>query len=187
MPAGVTRIPVSRAESQLNRERAFDALFRANYAGLCRFAARLLDSPSHAEELVQDLFLWVWQRSPVIDEATPTRAYLYRAARNAALNRRRHARIAARWANERPLSPEKPEVTPATELEHTELVRAVRAAIERLPQGCRVVYTLSRQEGLSYQEIASALELSVKTVEAQMARAFRLLRQALTPHLPAHQ
>ena len=171
----------------MDRERAFDALFRANYAGLCRFAARLLDSPSQAEELVQDLFFWVWQRSPVIDQSTPSRAYLFRAARNAALNRLRHARIGERWFDEQPPSPEVPEVTPATQLEHSELVAAVGAAIERLPQGCRLVYTLSRQEGLSYHEIASALELSVKTVEAQMARAFRLLRQILAPHLPAHQ
>lgn len=152
---------------------------------MCRFAARFLDSASHGEELVQDLFLWVWQRSPVIDESTPSRAYLYRAARNAALNRLRHARIEERWFDEQPLV--EVEATPASDFDHSELVDAVRAAVERLPKGCRLVYTMSRQEGLTYQEIAGALELSVKTVEAQMARAFRLLRKALAPHLSASQ
>jgi RNA polymerase sigma-70 factor (family 1) len=152
---------------------------------LCRFAGRFLGSPSHAEELVQDLFLWVWQRSPVIDESTPSRAYLYRAARNAALNRLRRARLEERWFDEQ-LQTE-PQGSPVREFDHTEFLDAVRAAIERLPKGCRLVYTLSRQEGLTYQEIASALELSVKTVEAQMARAFRLLRKALASHLPASQ
>ena len=77
----------------MDRERAFDALFRANYAGLRRIATRILGSPARAEELVQDLFLWVWQRCPIIDESTPSRAYLYRAAHNAAVNRIRRERI----------------------------------------------------------------------------------------------
>jgi len=166
----------------LDRERAFDALFRANYPGLCRVATRILGSPAQAEELVQDLFLWVWERSPVIDDATPSRAYLYRAAHNGALNRLRHRRIERRWEEQQPIAELADPPAPA-DLERDELLGAVRGAIERLPPRCRLVYTMSRQEGLTYQEIADALDLSVKTVEAQMARAFRLLRTALAPHL----
>ena len=168
----------------LDRERAFDALFRANYAGLCRVATRILGSPARAEELVQDLFLWVWERCPVIDESTPSRAYLYRAAHNAAINRIRHERIEQRWREEQP-DAEPSEFPPAAELEHDELLGAVQDAIERLPPRCGLIYTMSRREGLTYEEIANALDLSVKTVEAQMARAFRLLRKALAPHLLA--
>jgi len=167
----------------LDRERAFDALFRANYAGLRRIATRILGSPARAEELVQDLFLWVWQRCPIIDESTPSRAYLYRAAHNAAVNRIRHERIEQRWKEEQP-DAEPSGCPPAAEVEHDELLDAVQGAIERLPPRCGLIYTMSRQEGLTYQEIADALDLSVKTVEAQMARAFRLLRKALAPHLP---
>jgi len=86
----------------LDRERTFDALFRANYAGLCRIATRILGSPAQAEELVQDLFLWVWERCLAIDESTPSRAYLYRAAHNAVLNRLRRQRIEQRWREEQP-------------------------------------------------------------------------------------
>jgi RNA polymerase sigma-70 factor (ECF subfamily) len=168
----------------LDREHAFDALFRANYPGLRRVATRILGSQAQAEELVQDLFLWVWQRCPVIDESTPSRAYLYRSAHNAALNRLRHQRIEQRWIEEQP-DAEDNESPPAAELEHDELLGAVQGAIERLPHRCGLIYTMSRQEGLTYQEIADALDLSVKTVEAQMARAFRLLRKALAPHLLA--
>ncbi len=166
----------------MDRERAFDALFRANYSGLRRVATRILGSPARAEELVQDLFLWVWERCPVIDESTPSRAYLYRAAHNAAVNRIRRQRIEQRWVDDQPDS-EPSESPPAAELEHDELLAAVKGAIERLPPRCGLIYTMSRQEGFTYQEIADALDLSVKTVEAQMARAFRLLRKALAPHL----
>ena len=168
----------------MDRERTFDALFRANYAGLCRIATRILGSPAQAEELVQDLFLWVWERCPAIDESTPSRAYLYRAAHNAALNRLRRQRIEQRWQEEQPDAEPSSDSAPAVELEHDELLGAVQGAIERLPPRCGLIYTMSRQEGLTYQEIADALDLSVKTVEAQMTRAFRLLRKALAPHLP---
>jgi len=168
----------------LDRERAFDALFRVNYPGLRRVATRILGSPAQAEELVQDLFLWVWERCPVINESTPSRAYLFRAAHNAAVNRIRRERIEKHWVDDQP-DAEPGESPPAAELEHDELLGAVKGAIERLPPRCGLIYTMSRQEGLTYQEIADALDLSVKTVDAQMARAFRLLRKALAPHLLA--
>jgi RNA polymerase sigma-70 factor (ECF subfamily) len=168
----------------LDRDRAFDALFRANYQGLRRVATRILGSPAEADELVQDLFLWVWERCRLIDESTPSRAYLYRAAHNAALNRLRHQRIEERWMEEQPDAKSR-ECPSAVEVEHDELLGAVQSAIARLPLRCGLIYTMSRQEGLTYQEIADALSLSVKTVEAQMARAFRLLRKALAPHLLA--
>ena len=142
----------------------------------------MLDSRAQAEELVQDLFLWVWQRCPVIDESTPSRAYLYRAAHNGALNRLRRQRIEQRWTEEQP-DRVPTGAPPGRDVEHAELLDAVQEAVDRLPPRCGLVYTMSRQEGLTYAEIAEALDLSVKTVEAQMARAFRHLRQALAPHL----
>jgi RNA polymerase sigma-70 factor, ECF subfamily len=163
-----------------DRVRAFDALFRANYAGLCRFAGRILGSPAAAEEVVQDLFLYIWERHEVIDASTPSRAYLYRAAHNAAVNRLRRRRVESRWA-EKQAATEAAPVTADEDMGLEELSLAVARAIERLPERTRLVYTMSRQNGLSYQEIASALGLSIKTVEGQMARAFRLLRAALAP------
>ena len=62
----------------------------------------LLAQRDRAEELVQDLFLWVWERCLAIDESTPSRAYLYRAAHNAVLNRLRRQRIEQRWREEQP-------------------------------------------------------------------------------------
>lgn len=166
-----------------DRERAFDELFRAHYPGLCRFAARILGSQAKAEDVIQELFLYIWERHDRIGDDPPSRAYLYRAAHNAAINGLRHLRVERRWAEREGFSGETAEPSAAEELDHDELAAAVTRAVERLPDRCRLIYTLSRQEQLTYQEIAKTLGLSVKTVEAQMARAFRLLRTSLAPFL----
>jgi len=111
------------------------------------------------------------------------RAYLLRSTRNRALNHIRHQRIVAREAEAAALesrhAPSAEEVTLALELE-----RAVRHAIEGLPDNCREVFQMSREQGLRYAEIASALEISVKTVEKRMGRALAELRERLAPWLP---
>lgn len=144
----------------------------------------MLDSPEEAEEVVQQVFAYVWEHHDVVDEATPSRAYLYRAAHNSALNRIRRHRVEQRWHDaEAVQEPETVAPSAGDEIEYQELAQAVQRAIERLPERCRLIYTMSRQEQMTYAEIATALDLSVKTVEAQMSRAFRLLRQMLRPLL----
>jgi RNA polymerase sigma-70 factor (ECF subfamily) len=172
----------AQAPDPTDRERAFSALFRTHYPGMCRFLVHILGSQSQAEDVAQDVFMYVWTRVDVIDESFPSRAYLYRAAHNSALNRIRHVRIERRWAEGQP-APEPASPTIAEEVAHDQLVEVVERAIRDLPERCRLVYTMSRQEELTYQEIAAVLGLSVKTVEAHMARAFRHLRAAVAPHL----
>jgi RNA polymerase sigma-70 factor (family 1) len=179
LPEFPIAVPTS---NPVERERAFDVLFRRYYSPLCRFAARLVGNQAEAEEIVQELYLYVWDRHDVISETIPSRAYLYRAVHNAALNRLRHQRVEHRWAEGkgRPLD-EWAEASAMDRLEQEELVVAVRRAIERLPERTRLVYTLSRQNQLTYAEIAVTLGISVKTVESQMTRALRHLRIALGP------
>lgn len=135
-----------------------------------------------AEEIVQEVFLYIWERHERIDGTTPPRAYLYRAARNAALNKLRRQRQETAWVDEAAADVVESFV-PRDPVEHDELVRVVQQAIEQLPERCRLIYTMSRQENLTYVEIAEALGLSVKTVETQMSRAFRMLRKRVLPFL----
>src|ERR1051325_711611 len=160
---------------------AFDALFRAHYPALCRFAARLSGSSAVGEEIVQQVFADLWNRWASRAEPMPERAYLYKAVRHQILDLRRHETVRRRFAVELPSthSLPSPEVGADRTVELQDLTRAVAAAIERLPPKCREVFRLSRQDDLSYQEIAVSLGLSVKTVEGQMARAFRHLRAGL--------
>jgi len=163
---------------------AFDVLFRAHYAPLVRHVEGMLRRRDVAEEVVQDVMLELWRRRETLVVDDSLRAYLYRATRNRALNHLRHEAIVRR---------SEPELTPDGEsgggpradtvLVDEEIDVAVRQAVAELPDRCREVFELSRVRGLKYAEIATALGISVKTVEAQMGKALRLLRERLAPWL----
>ncbi len=162
---------------------AFDAIFREHYAGLVAFLDRLLRGRGEAEEVAQEVMLELWRRRDDLRIRESLRAYLYRAARNRALNVLRHERVVDETAPYiRPPESEAPTAEP--DLLQQELDGAVAAAIAELPARCREIFQLSRVQGLRYAEIADTLGLSVKTVEAQMGRALRLLRESLAPWLP---
>lgn len=162
---------------------AFDAVFRAHYATLVGVAERVVGERAVAEELGQDVMLELWRRHGTLVVDGSLRAYLVRAARNRALNHVRHERMkvrtAPRAAGETVTLPEAP-----SNLVEAELDTAVREAVGALPERCREVFELSRGQGLRYAEIASVLGISVKTVEAQMGKALRVLRERLAPFLP---
>lgn len=171
------------AALQTGSEQAFDAIFRVYYAPLVGTATALLGDRDLAEEVVQDVMLELWRRRAGIVIEITLRAYLHRAVRNRALNLIRHESIVRRT---RPLvvdehQPPVPADRAATE---HEIDAAFARALEELPPRCREVFELSRLQGLRYAEIASALGISIKTVEAQMGKALRIVRARLAPWLP---
>ncbi len=167
------------SDEQLAREQ-FSALFHQFYPALCNFVVRYVRSGAIAEELVQDLFLRLWERREEWGETIPSRAYLYRAARNRAFDHLKHVRITGREL----IDPSMHTFDlPDAEVELEDLRTALHRAIERLPPRSREVFVLAKQHGLTYLQISEALSLSVKTVENHMSRAFRLLRKSLSPQL----
>ena len=136
---------------------AFEVLFRERYSSLCRFVYGYVHSREVAQDIVQDLFLRLWERAR-IPIASLTAAYLYTAVRNRALSYLRHQR------------------------EH-ELHEALQRAVADLPERCRLVFTLRRYRHLSNAVTARTLGISVNTVEQQMRRALKSLRNRLTPYL----
>jgi len=164
-------------------EAAFDSIFRTHYAQLVRMAESVVRERAVAEEVAQEVMLELWRRRESLELEQTFRAYLLRSTRNRALNHIRHQRIVARETEAAALesrhSPSAEDVTLGLELERT-----VRDAIDGLPDDCREVFEMSRDQGLRYAEIASALEISVKTVEKRMGRALAELRQRLAPWLP---
>ena len=159
-------------------ERAFETLFRAFAPGLVAFVARYVDSRSVAEELVQDLFLRLWQKRAELTVDQAVTGYLYAAARNRAINHLEHERVAGRFANA-----VVGRIDEASASGETELLGMLdlQDAVERLPARCRLIFTLSRQHDMTYAQIAQSLGISVKTVEAQMGRALKALRDWLKP------
>lgn len=163
-------------------ERAFDTVFRANYTRLVRMAESIVRDRSAAEEIAQEVLLELWRRRQALHVQQTIAGYLLRSTRNRALNHVRHERIVAR---ELAASSADPREFPSADA-HTlgaELERAVRNAIAGLPQQCREVFEMSRDQGLRYAEIANVLEISVKTVEKRMGQALSELRIRLGPWL----
>ena len=161
---------------------AFEALFHAYHASLCSFAYRYLGARDLAEEMVQEVFLFVWERRESWDVRSSVRSYLFTAVRNAALSYLRHERVVARRdARVRILQDT---VAPGADLEvvQAETVAAIQEAVARLPDRCRLVFTLHREQGLTYAEVAEVLGISPRTVEVQIGRALKSLRRCLAAH-----
>ena len=169
-------------EDESLRER-FAALFRARYAELCHFVLQFVHSRPVAEELVQDLFLRIWERRQSWEEELPSRSYLYQAARNRALDHLKHEGIAERASAYHPDEDEALTPDVDQQLDAEDLRTALHTAIEQLPDRTRQVFILCKGHSLTYPEVAEALGISVKTVEAQMGRAFRILRGRLKKYL----
>lgn len=163
-------------------EQALELLFRTYYAYLCRVAYRLLPDEGLAEDLVQEVFYEVWRRRNRLSITTSLRAYLRRATVNKTLNHiRDHGKKMLELEEGDLLEEETPSVV--QQLEASELQERIDRAVDQLPERCRIVFVLSRFEERSYQEIADDLGISVKTVENQISKALRLLRQALDQFL----
>jgi RNA polymerase sigma-70 factor, ECF subfamily len=164
-------------------ERALEAVFRAHYQGMCAFVQRFVYAPDVAEELVQDVFFKLWSKRDQLAEIDALKTYLYRAARNTALNYLRRRKLEQSWeeqegARGEPVAGEGADDETATD----ELTQAVNSAVKRLPERCREIFLMSREGGLTYGQIASALGISIKTVETQMGRALKSLRLALAKY-----
>lgn len=161
---------------------AFEQLFRTWYARLASYAERVVASPDVAEDVVQDVLVAIWNRRGELPEGAKLGAYLHRSVRNRALNHlrnNRHTEGLAIGTDDEPSIAASAE----TELEDAELAIAVQTAMESLAPRTREVFLLHRQQELTYNEIASTLGISIKTVETLMGRALRALRETLKPRL----
>jgi RNA polymerase sigma-70 factor (ECF subfamily) len=158
---------------------AFDTVFARFWAPLWRFARAELDTDALAEDVVQDVFARVWTRR---DQWIPThgvQAYLYRAVRNAITDRRRHHRVMrahVKWsAHENAAAAiERTGVDAATE--RGDLLARLELALARLPETKRQAVVLRYEHGLSYQALATVLEMSPAAAEKQVMRTLATLR-----------
>lgn len=167
---------------RLGDEAAFDLIFRTWYAPLVQFAERMLREREGAEETVQDVMLELWKRRETLVIQGSPQAYLFQSTRNRALNRLRHLKVENREEFDTDTLPAPSNADAGASEDEIEV--ALREAVESLPPRCRLVFEMNRVQGLKYAEVADALGISVKAVEAHMARALRTLRERLAPWLP---
>lgn len=161
---------------------ALERIFHRYYNGLCRFTLSLTRSPDDVEDLVQDIFVRIWSIRAQWDPKGSLGAYLFKAARNQSINfiKSRNAHSFSALL-ENTFFPSGNSGDLIEEITHKDIFTAMSKAIERLPDRCRLVFTLNRQEGLSYSEIACILEISERTVENQISHVLKILRKELSP------
>lgn len=161
-------------------ESALRQIFDRYYPVLLGNVYRIIPDEDACQDLVQEVFVELWRKRSDLDIHTSLQAYLRRAAVNRALNylktqRRTQLQEPEDWAATADTSP-----ADIRRLEKQEtLEAALHRAIDLLPEKCRIVFSLSRFEQMSHRQIAEQLGISVKTIENQITKAMKLLREAL--------
>lgn len=171
-------------------EQAFEQLFRSYYQPLCDFTLSYVRSRETAEELVQTVFLRLWETHTSFTPAAGAAAWLFAACRNRALDHLKHRQVVERTERARPSADEPapaagaPPPAPDEAAQLAELAEAVRDAVRQLPERCRAAAVLRWEHQLPHLQIAEALGISVKAVEASLARARAALRARLSAFRP---
>lgn len=162
--------------------KTFEMVFRDYYQPLVRYGNTFLKDADETEDVVQQVFVSLWEKRHQLDIHTSVRALLYRAVHNACLNRIKHYKVRAvhaeEWLHTQSVADTDDQV------QATELNERILHAIEGLPEQCARIFKMSRFEQLKYQEIADQLGLSVKTVENQMGKALKVIRESLKDYMP---
>lgn len=166
------------------KQTALEMIFKTHYQPLCKYAYSFLNDKDEAEEVVQSSFISLWEKRNAITIQTSFKSYLYRMVRNACLNAIKHEKIKKSYAAREKISGEPTHESVSENIASTELEKKIMAAMQVLPEQCRLVFQLSRFEELKYQEIADQLSISVKTVENHMGKALRIMREQLREYLP---
>lgn len=165
---------------------AYELIFRRYYLSLCGFAARFVGQPETAEEIVQEIFLKLWEKKSSFSIDSSLKSYLFRAVYNSCLNYHMHAKIENKYLSflkETSLRNETGSDPVLDSLAYKELNEKITEAIERLPAECKKIFKMSRFDGMKYAQIAEQLRISVKTVETQISRALLRLRSELKEFL----
>ena len=160
-------------------KRAFELVFRENYGIMKIYAMRFLDDREDAEEIVQDVFFKFWEKCESLASDSSIKSYLYRSVHNTCLNHIKHQKVKDTYRQYILYLMEKEHEDAPWDQDRTDRQARIREEIDKLPPRCSEIFKLSRYEGLKYHEIAEHLEISIKTVEVQMGKALKTLRETL--------
>lgn len=164
--------------------KAIDSLFQDHYTALCRYAYSILKAQDSAEDVVQQLFLTLWEKRNELEVPENPRAYLFRSVYNRCLNEVKRGKFKENDSGNGMVYTVASDETASHGMIGSELEELIERSIGNLPEKCQEVFRLSRFEELSYKEIAERLMISTKTVENHMGKALKLMREALSEYLP---
>lgn len=164
-------------------EEAFKKVFLRYYKRLTLFARRYVRTTDVAEDLVQEVFTRIWEKRGKWCPGNSLKVHLYQMVKHRALDYLKHKKVEDKYDESWMDQKETPSIVFSENEEKEQFRRLVHNAIDELPAQARTVYKLHRFDGLTYKEIAQVLDISVKTVESQMTRSLKKLRERLSPYL----
>jgi RNA polymerase sigma-70 factor, ECF subfamily len=171
-------------------KKIFDLVFKKYYSGLCTFANDYLRSLDIAQEIVQEVFLYLWENRGRLQIQISLKAYLYRSVYNRCMNYiRDNTSLSYKKINIDQLKNQSdllfieiPDTIFDTSFSD-QIEQELEQTIEGLPEQCKMIFRLSRYENLSYPEIAHHLDISLSTVKTQMSRAMNKLHEKMSKYL----
>jgi RNA polymerase sigma-70 factor (family 1) len=164
-----------------NDESAFNELYKAQVVKLCQFANSFLDDNEASEEIVNDVFVKIWLNRSTLDKIRNPQVYLYVVVKNACLNHiRSNSSRTVRELNIAESFYFHLNADPAQLLISKELHAEIINAVNCLPPRCKLIFKMVKEDGLSCNEVASILDLSNKTVFAQLSIALKKLESVLS-------
>ena len=187
---------MSSSKSYIHRKlesgdiKAFEMLYNEQYIPLCHFSQRFVFDLDTAREIVQDVFVHIWEKRTSLPVEISLKPYLYTSVRNKSIDYLKHLNVENKFEKRRIREIQDPANNSFNTNDHPldglitkELENSIKDAIENLPEKCKEIFKLSRFKGLKYREIAEELNISVKTVETQMSRAIESLKEKLSNRL----
>ena len=177
-------VELQRRIALYDDEPAYKEVFFTYYTPLLRFAQTFVNDRQSADEIVSDVMMKIWEKRRDLPSITNLRVYLYVSTKNNALNylsRQKKAElISIEHLNldfpSNALNPEQLMIT-------AEMVRRINNAINSLPPRCKLVFKLVKEDGLPYREVADILDISIKTIDSQLAIALRKISEAINLRL----
>ena len=162
---------------------AYKKIYYYYFQKLCLFAQAIVKVREAAEEIVEDVFIKIWQKKEKLAEIKNLKVYLYTAAKNTSLN---YLSSKARTNITRPFDDINIELWKTTSnpeqiMISDEIMSKIHGAVDSLPPRCKMIFKLIREDGLRYKEVSDILNISVHTIDAQMAIAIRKIVTALNP------
>lgn len=172
---------------QENDENALAELYKYYHRKLMLFAKSIVRNAELAEEAVEDVFIKLWRNRASVTQIKNLNVYLYSAVKNASLN------ILSQKAKQLIVAPfDFLEIELKNELDNpdellitSEMMRRMHNAIDALPPKCKMIFRLIREDGLKYKEVAEILNISVNTIDVQMAIAVKKICTSLNIDKPA--
>ena len=156
---------------------AFKLLFNKYYREMVGTAVNMLKDESQAKDAVQDVLYQIWKSRAKLEVTTSLKNYLKRSVINRCLNQIRSQKdlVSEDKLIDQPTS----NLSALDELAYEDLNDALQAALDQLPERCRLIFVMKRLEGMSHQEISAELGISPKTIENQITKALKALKEAL--------